>query len=415
MEQGNKKVCLFVRMLMVLFALVIVSTPADAENPKEIVFGVVQAITGPNAAWGQSCWNGIQLATEIINEQGGIKSLGGAKLKAVIYDTESKPEIAQAQAEKAIDAGAVILTGSVQSAAAMLATTVAERYQVPFIAQDDDQALIERGYKYTFKIRPHARVYTSTILEFLKEISAKKGITVDKVALLCENNGVGKNLFKQAQSVFASAPEYKVIDASLYDATTTDFSGYIAKYKEAGVQIVIGHSSPNPAVMITRSMKQLNFQPLGFFGLSGGQITAPYVEALGPDANDVFSTMAWAPALKIEGLEAIKKRYEAKFKMKMDDTVSAGFCATAIAWDALERSGSVDPKKIRDAVATTDIRTPQRNYFFINGAKFDETGQNIAAVPVLTQIRDKAWIPIAPKEYTDGEAVFPIWRKGGVQ
>lgn len=398
-----------IRFFLAALFLWAAAAPAQAANPKEVTLGVVQALTGPAAAWGQSCWNGIQLATEIVNERGGIKSLGGAKLKATIYDTESKPEIAQAQTEKAIQDGAVILTGSVQSASSMLATTVAERSRVPFLAQDDDQALIERGYKYTFKIRPHARTYTETAVQFLREMEKKRGVKIQSVALLCENNGVGKNMFKRAQEVLASVPDLKVVDASLYDAGTTDFSGYIAKYKAAGVQVVIGHFSPNPAIQITRAMRQLKFQPLAFFGLSGGQITAAYVDALGQDANDVFSIMAWAPALNIPGLEALKKRYEAKFGVEMDDTVAAGMSVVAVAVDALERAGSTDPNKIRDAVAASDLKTPQRNYLFIHGAKFDATGQNVAAAPVLTQIRGKNWVPIAPAQYSGGAPVFPMW------
>jgi branched-chain amino acid transport system substrate-binding protein len=393
----------------ILCILLTTTGTARAEPPKEVVLGVAQALTGPAAAWGQSCWNGIQLATEIVNEQGGIKSLGGAKLKAVIYDTETKPDIAQAQTEKAIDQGAVILTGSTQSAAAMLATTVAERYKVPFIFQDNDQMVIERGYKYTFKIRPHARVYAETILQFIQQMGKEKGIKIDKVAMLCENNGVGQGFMKAAQSVFATKPEYRVIDASLYDASTADFSGYIAKHKAGNVQILIGHFSPNPAVLVTRAMKQLKFQPLGFFGMAGGQITVQYVDALGQDANGVFSTMDFCPALKIGGLAAVMKRYKDKFNMNIDDTSVMGFSVTAVAWDALERAASRDPKIIRDKLADMDLKTPERNYFYITGSKFDQQGQNIAAIPTVTQIRNKAWIPVWPEKYATDKAIFPMW------
>src|SRR5215470_6864263 len=115
------------------------SAHADA---KEVVLGAVVALTGPNAAWGQRTWNGFQVACDLVNEQGGIKSLGGAKLKPFVVDTESKPEVAGAQTEKAIQRGAVAITGTNQSAATIVATQIAERESVPFVCATDVDPLI---------------------------------------------------------------------------------------------------------------------------------------------------------------------------------------------------------------------------------------------------------------------------------
>jgi len=48
-------------------------------QPKEVLLAAVVALTGPNAAWGQRTWNAFQLGCDMVNEQGGIKSMGGAK------------------------------------------------------------------------------------------------------------------------------------------------------------------------------------------------------------------------------------------------------------------------------------------------------------------------------------------------
>lgn len=390
-----------------------VTTPSNpsfgSTPPKEVIFAAVQALTGPNSAWGQTSWNGIQMAAELINAQGGIKSLGGARIKAVIYDTESKPELAQAQTEKAIQDGAVIITGCTQSAASMLATTVCERLQVPFIAQDDNQQLIERGYKYTFKVRAHISEYTNRILDFARDMEKATGRAARKVAFLSENNGIGKNALEYGAELVRSSPDFELVDATLYDPATTDFTGFISKYKEAGVELVMGHQSTNPAIQITRTMKQLGFKPVAFGGLGGAQLGAAYVEALGADATDVLSTMAWAPSLKIPGMDKLKELYQQTYNKPMDDTGAAGVSMTGIVWDVMERAASYDPKVVRDAVAATDFQTPDRNFLFINGVKFREDGQNVACTAVLAQIRGTEWIPIAPKEFTDATAVWPMW------
>src|SRR5262245_54063947 len=55
-----------------------------AAADQEILIANVVALTGANSGWGQPNWNGFQLACEMINAKGGIKSLGGAKLKPLV-------------------------------------------------------------------------------------------------------------------------------------------------------------------------------------------------------------------------------------------------------------------------------------------------------------------------------------------
>src|SRR5581483_495231 len=117
-----------------------------AAQGKEVLVAAVVALTGPNAAWGQRTWNAFQLGCELVNAGGGVKALGGARFKAVVADTESKPEVAGSQTEKVIQQGAVAITGTNQSAATIVATQIAERETVPFVcATDVDPLICSRG------------------------------------------------------------------------------------------------------------------------------------------------------------------------------------------------------------------------------------------------------------------------------
>jgi len=134
-----------------------------AAQSKEVLLAAVVALTGTNSAWGQRTWNAFQLGCDLINEQGGIKSMGGAKLKYIVADTESKPEVAGSQTEKVVGRGAVAITGTNQSAATIVATQIAEREGVPFVcATDVDPLITSRGFKYTFRTSPLVSAYSST-------------------------------------------------------------------------------------------------------------------------------------------------------------------------------------------------------------------------------------------------------------
>jgi branched-chain amino acid transport system substrate-binding protein len=380
---------------------------------KEVLLAAVVALTGPNAAWGQRTWNGFQLACDLVNEQGGIKSMGGAKFKYVVADTESKPEVAGSQTEKVVQRGAVAITGTNQSAATIVATQIAEREGVPFVcATDVDPLITSRGFKFTFRTSPVVESYARDVLGYLKELSAKAGKPARTLAILSENSIVGQSSVEGAQKV-AKELGYEVVDAATYDAAKTqNFASYISKYKSAGVEVVVGHNKPNDAVLITRTMKELGFNPAAYGGILGGHVSSEYVNALGKDADHVLATTSWSADADIPGLKTLAQKYRERFKEPMDSTVAGGLTAFAVIWDALERAGSADRKKLRDAIAATQMKTGDRMYVQLRGAKFLPSGENSLAGGLVFVIKDKEWHTVAPKEYAKMTAVYPKPRWG---
>ena len=75
------------------------------EGATPIKVGVLHPVTGALAYSGQQCRLGALLAIEDINKAGGIKSLGGAPLQAVLGDAQSRPKAGSAEVEKMNEAG----------------------------------------------------------------------------------------------------------------------------------------------------------------------------------------------------------------------------------------------------------------------------------------------------------------------
>ena len=375
---------------------------------KDVLLGAVVALTGPNAAWGQRTWNGFQLACDLVNEQGGIKSMGGAKLKYFVVDTESKPEVAGAQTEKAIQRGAAAITGTNQSAATIVATQIAEREGVPFIcATDVDPLITARGFKYTFRTSPVVESYARDLLSYVKELGEKSGKPARKLAVLSENSIVGQSSVEGATRV-GKELGYEIVETATYDASKTqNFASYISKFKGAGVEVLVGHNKPSDAVLITRTMKELNFNPMAYGGILGGHVSNEYVNALGKDADHVLCTTSWSADADIPGLKTLSQKYRDRFKEHLDSTSAGGFTAFSVLWDALERAGSADRKKLRDAIAATQMKTGDRMYMQLRGAKFMPSGENQLAGGLVFVIKDKEWVTVAPKEYAKTTATYP--------
>ena len=374
----------------------------------EVILSALIALTGPNAAWGQRTWRGFQLACDIANERGGIKSMGGAKIKYIVADTESKPELAPAQAERLIREGAIAMIGTNQSPASIVATQVTERAGIPFVSSTDaDPLLTGRGFKNVFRTMATVDRYVDDLLASIRAAANAAGDNPTKLAILSENTITGQSSVKYAQEL-APKHGFEVVEAANYDATRTqNFTPYVAKYKGQGVEVLIGHNRPNDAILITRSMSELSYAPKAYGGIIGGHVSAEYITTLGAAAENVLIAGAWSPDLAIEGLAEITERYEKQYNEPADSTVSGGVISLAVLWGALEAAGEADSAKLREALSSLDMSAGENLLIQPGGVKFDERGENARAAGIVLQIRDGKQVTVYPDDVAATKMVYP--------
>ena len=375
---------------------------------EEIRLAALLAVTGTNAAWGQKTWNAIQYATDWINAHGGVKAWGGARIRFDLFDTESRPEVAGSQMERIVQGNYLAVTGCNQSAATVVATQVGERSRTPLVtATDVDPLITSRGFRFTFRTPPLIDAYAADMLRFVKEVGEATGVKVRKVAVLCENSIIGQSAAK-ASGELAREMGFEVVDVSTYDAArTNDFSGYISRYKAAGVEFLFGHNRPADAILITRTMKELDFNPIAYGGLIGGHESVEYINTLKEDAENVLVATAWSSALRIPGLEEWMKEYEARFKVAADAYFAAGLSVVSVFWDALERLERLDRVAFRDAIAATSLNTGDRLYVQLHGCKFKPNGDNERSGGVIVQIQNGRWATVGPRALASASVVWP--------
>jgi len=73
------------------------SAAADTVN-----VGGLYPVTGSFAQIGQGCVNAAKLAVQMVNDAGGIKSLGGAKLNLIVSDVQSDPTVTRTETDRLI-------------------------------------------------------------------------------------------------------------------------------------------------------------------------------------------------------------------------------------------------------------------------------------------------------------------------
>ena len=382
--------------------------PAIVRAADEILVAGILPLTGPSAQFGQQSWKAMQFAVDLMNEAGGVKSMGGAKLTLAVLDTETKPEIAVTQTENAIQRGAKTLIGCNQSAATIVASQVSERNEVPFLtAYDIDPTITARGFKYIFRCSPLTGNYASDLLTTAKELLDKAGGSAKRVGLLSENSVAGQGVNKALTAV-AQKLGLELVDTQTYDVgTTQNFAPFITKMKANRVDIMVGHNRVSDGIQITRTAKELAYNPSFMGGVLGAPNTREYIEALGKDADNVFGTDSFSPLLNAPGLPAVVERVKVKMNRVMDVGVATIMADIAVIWDALERTKTSDPRALRDAIANTDLNTGDRNFFMLRGAKFNDKGDNEKAAGIVTQIQNDLAVPVWPVEFAKAQAVYP--------
>jgi branched-chain amino acid transport system substrate-binding protein len=382
--------------------------PASVRAADEILVAGILPLTGPSAQFGQQSWNAMQFAVELMNEAGGVKSMGGAKLNVAVFDTETKPEIAVTQTENAIQRGAKALIGCNQSAATIVASQVSERNEVPFLtAYDIDPTITARGFKYVFRCSPLTGNYASDLLTAAKELVEKAGSSAKRVGLLSENSVAGQGVNKALTGV-AQKLGLELVATEAYDVgTTQNFAPFITKMKANRVDIMVGHNRVSDGIQITRTAKELAYNPSFMGGVLGAPNTREYIEALGKVADNVFGTDSFSQLLNAPGLPAVVERVKVKMNRVMDVGVATIMADIAVIWDGLERAKTSDPRALRDAIASTDLNTGDRNFFMLRGAKFSDKGDNEKAAGIVTQIQNGLAIPVWPVEFAKAQAVYP--------
>jgi branched-chain amino acid transport system substrate-binding protein len=101
--------------------------------------------------------------------------------------------------------------------------------------------------------------------------------------------------------------------------------------------------------------------------------------------------------------------YKAKTGRDLDDTSARNMQSFFALADAINRAGSTDPEKIRDALTKTDLK-PNQLMMGYQGVKFDDTGQNILAATYLIQLHGTHFELVWPQ---DAATTALRWPMGG--
>ena len=365
-----------------------IAAPVQAAD-KVVKIGNIIPLSGPSASVGQQGKNAREMAVEEINAAGGIKSLGGAKLEMLYADSESKPEKGVAEAERLISTEKVnVLTGCWNSAVTYPTTAVAERYGIPFIVPVSvADKITEQGFKTVFRIAAKDSWWTRDQFAFLKDMEKEFNAPVKKLAFVYENGDWGKGFAGQWKKL-AQEGGYEVVLDEPYPSTATDLSPVVQKIRRARPDVLLLVSNAADAILLTNTLAEYKVKLKAIIASGGGHADPSFLKATGNNARYLFDIVEWETDVNKPGAREANAKYKAKYGQNLTGEAVDAYLAVYVLADALERAGSLDPAKIRDALAATDYRSGRGMIVGYDAVEFDSSGQNKHAALVMVQVND---------------------------
>lgn len=368
------------------------------ETVTEVSVGVLYPTSGDFAQLGSAALNAVKLAAEDINASGGIKSLGGAKFKLEIMDPGSKPESTRSATENLIQSKNVsAITGDYSSSLSLVTSEVTERAEIPFVTASISDGLSSRGFKYFFQVSPKGSMFGQTQVEFAKKVLVDNKGLAPKAAIVFENTSYGQStsggLKKAAEEL-----GFEIVLFEAYESSFTDASPLVTKIKSSGAKILFPVSYLQDAILIQKAIKQMDAGVVTVGG-GAGYLMPDFYNALGEAAEGVVSVASWNLDVNKEGIDDVAKRYKEKYGSFLTEHSGEAYSATWVIKHAIEKAGSADPNKIRDALASLIVEEGQGGAIMPGGnIEFDETGWNSNVHPVMIQWQDGLPRTVYPQE-----------------
>jgi branched-chain amino acid transport system substrate-binding protein len=384
-----------------------------------VKIGILWPLTGNAAAAGQASKAAIEVALDIINNAhpelgnlplaatAGLPNLGGAKLEVVFVDHEGNPATAQQLATRLITQDKVsALMGAYQSSCSFTATAVAERFGVPFMVGESAALNItSRGFKWVFRGTPVATDFARTYMRFIADMK-KEGKKIDTIAIVNENTDYGTSVGDaiEAEAKKSSVP---VAIRIPYSASSTDVSAQMLQLKDKQPDLIIFISYTADSILYMKTMKNLEYKPPMVLGDDSGFSDPSFIPAVTDIAQGVMNRSAWDIGKPGSTTAKINEMYKAKTGRDLDDTSARNMQSFFALADAINRAGSTDPEKIREALTKTDLKQDHLMMGY-QGVKFDETGQNILAATYLIQLHGMHYELVWPETAATGKLQWPM-------
>jgi len=374
-----------------------------------LLFGAPVSLTGATSTEGHLTLEGYQLWVKEVNAHGGIK-VGGTTYQVQLkyYDDGSSPTKSAQLTQQLVASDKVnFLLGPYGTAATLQDEAIAEQYKIPMVEGNGAaKAIFSKGFHYIFGVLSPASEYAKVMLEAALALPNPP----KTVAIISANDAFSLEVAAAAKD-YAASHNLNVVYYQQYPANSTDLTSVLTALKTSGPggavpDMLLGSGHENEAVTTMKEAKQLHVNAK-LYAFTVGPATPDFISALGPTANDVLGSAQWTAQEKYNGTDVFgtpanyAQMYQAEYGHH-PSYQSAESTAAGIAFQyAIQNAGSIDPQKVRDALASLDIMT------FYGEVRFDSTGANTYKPMATIQIQNGTLVTVYPSDVANAQLTYP--------
>jgi branched-chain amino acid transport system substrate-binding protein len=342
--------------LFLLAAFLCSLVTVQAADKKEIVIGTPLPMTGILSMEAAEQKWAYEQAIKDVNAKGGIFVKQYNKklpVRLVVADAESDPGKAAAALERLVKVNKVdLLLGTFTTNLTLPTCVAADKLKKYYHATTLFPELwLPQKFKWStlffFSVVEGAEV-PFKVLDTIPTAERPKNL-----ALMMEDSTDGRGLGGALQGA-AKKYKWEIALNETMAVGAKDYSSQILKLKSKGIDAVIMFSASQDAITFVRQMKEAGLTLKYFHGYKGTW-TTDFAKALGNDAQYVLADGFWSEDFSYPRAKELGERYTKQFG-KRSVSIGLYYALCQILWEAVEKAGTLDGAKVRQAVLTTEFK-----------------------------------------------------------
>ena len=348
----KKPISKMLAIILILSLLVGCGTESNKGNENEVKIGINYELSGGVSSYGQQSVDGIMMAFDEINANGGIN---GKQIVPVKIDNKSEPGEATSVATRLMtQENVAACLGPATSGNFMATIPVAMQNKIPVISSSataDDGVTVEKDgtlNEYVFRTCYTDAFQGVTLANFaLNNLNAAKAVIIQD-----NSSDYGKGLGKNFTETFEAAGG-QIVALEGYVKNDKDFNAILTKIRNTDFDVIFIPGYYEEAGLIIKQARDLgiNAPILGADGFGAPELT----ELAGAEnLTDVYFSNHYSSLGDNSKVEEFVEAFQAKYNGNEPSAFNAlGYDLGYFIADAIERAGSTDPVQIKDALKAT--------------------------------------------------------------
>jgi len=392
---------MFINRWFLVLNLILIHLLCPPGFAETIKIGAINPLSGRFAKQGQEIHQGIKTAIAETNASGGI---GGRLLELVARDDQSRPDVAIARAEELCGWQRVLaLTGGYVDSLVGPISEVANKYRVPYVASASLQKeLVQRENPYFFRVA-RLQGFVEPICELLAE-----DLRPQRLAILHAATPGSTELARDLELCLKNRGlSVRIVEK--FRPGTPDFTPLISKLVRLGIDVIVSGGFSPDHILFVRQLKENQVSLKAYIGPFGIAYES-FVQAMGADADYLYTSCAWDSAFTLPGTEEASKnfirRFHRMFNRQPNTTNMHGYTSAQALIAAMRKTAhrgqSLTGATIRQALTETDLILPMEHLIF------DHRGDPKHYRHVIVQIQSGRFVVVYPPQRATGTAVYPM-------